>query len=29
LSRLHGGEARVFSTVGTGTTFVIDLPADA
>ncbi|HEY2866396.1 MAG TPA: ATP-binding protein [Pyrinomonadaceae bacterium] len=29
LSRLHGGEARVFSTVGTGTTFIIDLPAEA
>ena len=29
LSRLHGGEARVFSTVGAGTTFMIDLPAEA
>ena len=29
LSRLHGGEARVISTLGKGTTFIIDLPAEA
>jgi two-component system phosphate regulon sensor histidine kinase PhoR len=29
LSRLHGGEARVMSTLGKGTTFIIDLPIEA
>jgi two-component system phosphate regulon sensor histidine kinase PhoR len=28
LSRLHGGEARVESSLGKGTTFIIDLPAE-